>query len=278
MSTVTNYTNSIVKGQTSPQAESDAFEKMDFSEFINLLVVEMQNQDPLNPMENSEILQQISQIKAIASNDKLTTTLTSLQLQQDMATGSSLLNQTVTGLNTDSKMITGVVDKVSVADGKVKVHVGDNTVEIKNIASMNNISSDTQLELDLEAGNALLSKSVSGKNADGKIVTGTVEKVTVSGSTVQLTVGLDKISLSDLSTIDGLDSSSVIDTYRESGNSLVNQTVTGLNSEGKLVVGTVEKISITDGRVQLHVGSHTVELKKVREIENGGTTTTTTDS
>jgi hypothetical protein len=93
-----------------------------------------------------------------------------------------------------------------------------------------------------------------------------------------LTVGSDKISLSDLSTIDGLDSSSVIDTYRESGNSLVNQTVTGLNSEGKLVVGTVEKISITDGRVQLHVGSHTVELKKVREIENGGTTTTTTDS
>jgi hypothetical protein len=216
----------------------------------------------------------MSQIKAIGSNDKLTKTLTSLQLQQDMATGSALLNQTVTGLNTNNKMITGVVDKISVADGKVQVHVGDNTVAIKNIASMNNVSSDTQLELDLETGNALLTKTVSGKNANGKTVTGPVEKVTVSDNTVQLNVGQNTISLGDLSTIEGLDSDSLIDTYRESGNSLVNQTVTGLNAEGKLIVGKVDKLSIVDGRVQLQVGSHTVELKNVREIENGGTATT----
>jgi flagellar basal-body rod modification protein FlgD len=279
MSTVEQFRNSIIKGQTAQQtpntvADSNAYDKMDLSSFINILVTEMQNQDPLNPMDNSQILTQMSQIKAIGSNDKLTKTLTSLQLQQDMATGSALLNQTVTGLNTNNKMITGVVDKISVADGKVQVHVGDNTVAIKNIASMNNVSSDTQLELDLETGNALLTKTVSGKNANGKTVTGPVEKVTVSDNTVQLNVGQNTISLGDLSTIEGLDSDSLIDTYRESGNSLVNQTVTGLNAEGKLIVGKVDKLSIVDGRVQLQVGSHTVELKNVREIENGGTATT----
>ena len=80
-------------------ADPDAFNKMDLGQFIKLLVTEMQNQDPMNPMDNSQILQQISQIKAIASNDKMSNTLTSMQLQQDMTSGSVLLNQTIKGLN-----------------------------------------------------------------------------------------------------------------------------------------------------------------------------------
>jgi flagellar basal-body rod modification protein FlgD len=274
----TSALSGVVKGQTAQQTpntveEPDAFNKMDFSKFINLLVVEMQNQDPMNPMENSEILQQVSQIKAIASNDKLTKTLTALQTQQDMATASSLLNQTVTGLNTDSKMVSGIVDRVSVADGKVQVHIGDNTLDIKNISSMNGVSSDEQLEIDLESGNALLGKSVTGKNSSGKSITGTVDKITVSDNIVKLNVGVDTIDLSKLSMINGLDSSALLEQYRESGNSLVNQTITGLNAEGKLVVGKVDKLSIADGRVQLQIGNNTVNLTEVREIDPAATTT-----
>jgi flagellar basal-body rod modification protein FlgD len=137
----TSALNGIVQGQTAQQvpntvADPDAFNKMDLGQFIKLLVAEMQNQDPTNPMDNSQILQQISQIKSIASNDKLSNTLTSLQTQQDMLSGSVLLNQTVKGLNARGDMITGKVDKVTVAGNKVQLQVGQDTVELKNVAEI----------------------------------------------------------------------------------------------------------------------------------------------
>jgi hypothetical protein len=138
---------------------------------------------------------------------------------------------------------------------------------------MNGVSSDEQLEIDLESGNALLGKSVTGKNSSGKSITGTVDKVTVSDNIVKLNVGVDTIDLSKLSMINGLDSSALLEQYRESGNSLVNQTVTGLNAEGKLVVGKVDKLSIADGRVQLQIGNNTVNLTEVREIDPAASTT-----
>jgi flagellar basal-body rod modification protein FlgD len=130
-----------VKGEASQQtpktvADPDAFNKLDLGQFIKLLVTEMQNQDPMNPMDNSQILQQISQIKAIASNDRMSNTLTSMQLQQDMTSGSVLLNQTIKGMNSSGDMISGKVDKVTVAGTKVQLHVGDDTIDLKNVSEI----------------------------------------------------------------------------------------------------------------------------------------------
>jgi flagellar basal-body rod modification protein FlgD len=142
----TTALNGIIRGQTAQQtpstvANADAYDKMDLGQFIKLLVAEMQNQDPMNPMDNSQILQQISQIKSIASNDKMNTTLTSMQLQQNITSAGVLMNQTIKGLNTDGDMITGVVDKVSVVGTKVQLKVGNNTVDLKNVSEIDGTAS-----------------------------------------------------------------------------------------------------------------------------------------
>jgi flagellar basal-body rod modification protein FlgD len=198
----TSALNGIVQGQTAQQtpntvANPDAFDKMDLGQFIKLLVAEMQNQDPMNPMDNSQILQQISQIKAIASNDKLTGTLTSMQLQQDMTSAGVLLNQTIKGLNANSDAITGKVDSVSVAGGKVQLHVGNDTIDLKNVSQVNGVASQ-----DVATGNSLLNKIIKGLNAAGQMITGKVDKVTVADNKVQLQVGNDAVDLDAVSEID----------------------------------------------------------------------------
>jgi flagellar basal-body rod modification protein FlgD len=130
-----------VKGLTGQQvpdtvANGDAFDKMDLKQFITLLVTEMQNQDPTDPMKNSEILQQISQMKSIASNDKMTTTLTSMQLQQNMLSGSELLGKSIKGLNDQGTSVSGKVDKVSVAGDSVTLNVGTEAVKLKNVSEI----------------------------------------------------------------------------------------------------------------------------------------------
>jgi flagellar basal-body rod modification protein FlgD len=46
--------------------------------FLKLLVTQMQNQDPLNPMDNAQVTSQIAQINTVTGIDKLNTSVTSL--------------------------------------------------------------------------------------------------------------------------------------------------------------------------------------------------------
>ncbi len=52
-------------------------------EFMSLLVAQLKNQDPLNPMENSEFTSQIAQINTVSGIDKLNNTLASITGQID---------------------------------------------------------------------------------------------------------------------------------------------------------------------------------------------------
>ncbi|WP_456267398.1 flagellar hook assembly protein FlgD [Kushneria sp. AK178] len=52
-------------------------------EFMSLLVAQLKNQDPLNPMENSEFTSQIAQINTVSGIDKLNETLSSVTGQID---------------------------------------------------------------------------------------------------------------------------------------------------------------------------------------------------
>ncbi len=113
---------------------------VDTDQFLSLLLTEMQNQDPLEPMDNSQMLTQMSQIRSINSNDRLTSTLSTLAAGQELTMASSMIGKSVKALDSNAKDVEGKVDRVSVqTDSKdsskrtVSVHIGDAVVDIKNI-------------------------------------------------------------------------------------------------------------------------------------------------
>jgi flagellar basal-body rod modification protein FlgD len=114
----------------------DASSSLNLDTFMKLLVTEMQNQDPLEPMNNQEIVQQISQIRSIQASEELTTTLQAVLLGQNVATASSLLGRMIAGLDDNSQQVTGRVDGVTIADGQAKLYVGNSTVSLKNVVAI----------------------------------------------------------------------------------------------------------------------------------------------
>ena len=118
---------------------NEGYNDLDVDQFLKLLISELQNQDPLDPMENSEMVQQIGQIREIGATDQLTQTLTKLSSSQELVTASSLIGQSVQGLADDASAVDGVVDRITVETSEenesrtVKVHVGGKTMDIKNI-------------------------------------------------------------------------------------------------------------------------------------------------
>jgi flagellar basal-body rod modification protein FlgD len=119
---------------------SDPYDSLNTEAFMKILVTEMSNQDPTQPMDSSQIVQQMSQIRSIQATSELTTTLQAVLLGQNVATASSLLGRSIAGLNDDGTQVSGVVSGVSVLDGQVKLYVGEDTVSLSNVEA---IAADT---------------------------------------------------------------------------------------------------------------------------------------
>ena len=143
---MTKVTNTTVP-TTTPKASSAAnslkgngLNDIDLTQFLNLMLTELQNQDPLNPTDNAALLQQVGELRGISSNDQLVSTLKGFSNTQQLTTASSLIGKTVKGLDVDAKEVNGEVTSVSVkidekdsTKRQVQVHVGNQIVDMTNV-------------------------------------------------------------------------------------------------------------------------------------------------
>ena len=72
-------------GAAKPTADADTEDR-----FLKLLVAQMNNQDPLNPLDNSQVTSQLAQINTVKGIDKLNTALQTLI--ERTGTGLMMLN------------------------------------------------------------------------------------------------------------------------------------------------------------------------------------------
>ena len=130
-------------GGSASAAGAGGVDSLNSQDFLNMMITELQNQDPMQPMSNAELLQQVSQIRAIQSNDQLSTTLQSVLLGQNVATANLMINQTVTGLSDAGKTVTGQVDSVSIAKGVATLHIGGDTMSLGNVTGIGQTGTTT---------------------------------------------------------------------------------------------------------------------------------------
>ena len=121
---------------TSTSANSDRLNDLTMSDFIKMMVAQLENQDPMSPMSNTEMLQQMSQMRSITSNDRLTTSIESLTLGQALSTASSLIGKTITGVDTLKQSVTGKVDKVTIENGEAKLYIGTSIINVSNVTAI----------------------------------------------------------------------------------------------------------------------------------------------
>ena len=93
------------------RVEPTSAASLDYNAFLRLLIAQMQNQDPLNPMEGTEYTAQLAQFssveQSIQTNQKLDTLMTSFSLSQ----AESMIGRTLT--SADGK-VSGVVESVNI--------------------------------------------------------------------------------------------------------------------------------------------------------------------
>ena len=100
--------------------------------FIKLLIVQLQNQDPTEPVGNDELLSQLSAMRSLQSNIELSAALKSLTTNQQLSTAAGFIGNTVTG-SVGSQSITGVVDRAFLRDGVAFVRVEGSELPLNSI-------------------------------------------------------------------------------------------------------------------------------------------------
>ncbi|MEO8836281.1 MAG: flagellar hook capping FlgD N-terminal domain-containing protein [Caldimonas sp.] len=91
-------TTSDIAVTSTPAVSSSEDTTVTADRFLKLLVAQMQNQDPLSPMDNAQVTSQMAQINTVTGIDKLNTTVQGLSsqfMQLQAVQGASLVGRDV---------------------------------------------------------------------------------------------------------------------------------------------------------------------------------------
>jgi flagellar hook assembly protein FlgD len=121
MSQIPSLLNSPSNGQLG--GEFNTLNDLDVDVFLKLLITELQNQDPLNPLDNKDMLAQISQIREVGATDKLTATLDGVLLGQNISSATNLIGADIDAISDDNQRVTGIVTRISIDGNQPKLHL-----------------------------------------------------------------------------------------------------------------------------------------------------------
>jgi len=141
VSSVTSST-STTAATTTTSASSDAASEatLNYDSFLKLLVAQMKNQDPTEPMDSSEQIAQLATFSQVEQTIKTNTNLESLIQQTSLSQASSLIGQTITSSDGET---TGVIASVEInSDGLTAVLEDGTEVVVETGITLGSSSSD----------------------------------------------------------------------------------------------------------------------------------------
>lgn len=186
----------INQPNTTPGA--NGFSDLSSGEFLQIILSEMSNQDPLAPNDTAAILEQLSSIRNIETQTQLDEQLQSLVTQNSISTSANFIGQFVSGLDANNNKAEGIVESLSVRDGKPVLNLaggkelaGDRVTEVKSLGDLDTkVVQQLLANLQVLDSGTLIGRDVVGQvaSADGgaRQVTGRVTGVVVVDGEIQL--------------------------------------------------------------------------------------------
>jgi flagellar basal-body rod modification protein FlgD len=170
--------------------------------FLNLLVTQLRNQNPLDPMDDKEFISQMAQFSSLEQMQNMNASLVATQ-------AAGMIGYTVNWKDDQGNAVGGVVDGVKTADGKSQLIVEVDAVQYpqylpaKAADLLNKKVSWVDDEKvvhygiitginNAEGGTTKISAATTDK--DGKIITSTFDSKKITGLMVEQSIDVSKVS------------------------------------------------------------------------------------
>ena len=132
--------NEAVDYTSSQQVQEDQ-NKLGKDAFFELLVTQLQYQDPLNPMDNSQFISQMAQFSSLEQMENMNRNMEMFLRIQSISEGAGLIGKNVETINPETgDIIAGEVKKVTFFEGNIYAHLEDEAGK-ETIINVNGITS-----------------------------------------------------------------------------------------------------------------------------------------
>jgi flagellar basal-body rod modification protein FlgD len=107
--------------------------------FFKILITQLQNQDPLNPMEDREFVSQMAEFSSLEKTEKLYSLLEDKLSSNQVIDNSNLIGREITA-NVEGVELKGIVEAVKSSNDKVLAVLDNGSeIEINNINQVKNV-------------------------------------------------------------------------------------------------------------------------------------------
>ncbi len=246
---------SSIDSYTTSAASTTAKEDLSLStqDFLDIMITELTNQDPFEPMKNQDLLNQMSAIQQINSSQSMATSFETLMenfdamlTRQDINSASAMVGQIVSGTNTSGASAYGKVVGVTVSGNNVLL--GLDTGETMNLTDVEQFGGTNSQDI--------IGKVVMAKSANtGEILVGKVESVQIEEDAVYLKLeGKDDSVVLSQASILNIDNADLLMGRKVTSVEGVSGTVVGVTLLGDdQVQFSVETTITSDGETQTQV-------------------------
>lgn len=111
------------------QTKSTGSSSLGKDDFLKILMTQLQNQDPLNPMQDQDFISQMATFSSLEQMTNLNTSMDNFvksAAQNQFMQASSMIGKTVTYLDNQGNQMTAVVKSVLFKDGSTSFQLNDN--------------------------------------------------------------------------------------------------------------------------------------------------------
>lgn len=107
--------------------------------FLQLLILQMQNQDPLEPVDNTDMIAQLAQFSSLEQMNNLNDSFEKLGADfshLSFLTAGGMVGRTVSGTDADGILYEGEVTRALMDGGTVYLQVGEGLVPLANVVKV----------------------------------------------------------------------------------------------------------------------------------------------
>ena len=107
------------------------------TDYMHLLITQLQNQNPLEPMSNDQMASQLAQLSQLEQLEHQSTTFDKVLLAQETAQATALIGKQVSFFPSGSdELVTDEVEGVELVDGQVMLLAGGEQVALGDVVAI----------------------------------------------------------------------------------------------------------------------------------------------
>jgi len=250
-------------------------QSLDKDAFLKLLITQLQNQDPLNPMDDKESIAQLAQFSSLEQMEQMNSSFTKFGdtfAQSSTATQSYALVGSWVDYNdpwNPGATATGMVDGVTFEDGVPKLKIGAASVDLSDIAKVYPTYASIGQNRASASAVSLINQAVNYIDPTlGVVKTGVVSSVSFADGWPKLNINGKPVDMSDIvGTPDATDGSGGT-VATAVANAMRGKWVTYQDpaNPATTYTGLVSDIDTTGGSPRLKVNGSLVDLGSVVKV------------